>query len=94
MFYKQLRLLEAQKQQEWDTYAVALTQSIETAARSIQGLRVPIEVAITTNTDSIVTAHQKLEPLAEQLLDAAVTATPSPADLPGTPLERIAAKAQ
>jgi hypothetical protein len=89
LFDQQLEQLEAQKQREWDAYGAALTRSIETAAQAIPGLQSPVEVTVATQTDSVVAAHHELDPLAERLLEAAVAATPSPADLPGTPLERL-----
>jgi hypothetical protein len=88
VFSKQLEELEAQKEREWEAYGSALAQSIETAARNLHRLRIPIEVTITTGaqwTDD----DQDLDPLAAQLLEAAVAVTPSPADLPGTPLDRL-----
>lgn len=48
MFSSQLEEREAQKQREWDAYGSALAQSIDTAARNLHGLHVPIEVTITT----------------------------------------------
>lgn len=88
VFSKQLEDLEAQKQREWDAYGSALAHSIETAARS-QGLQVPIEVTIATGTEWMNDTDQDLDPLAAQLIDTAIGTTPSPAELSGTPLERL-----
>ena len=55
----------------------------------IQGLRVPIEVTVTTGAVWSNDSDQDLDPLAAQLIATAVATTPSPADLPGTPLDRL-----
>jgi hypothetical protein len=84
--------LERQRQQDWAAYGAALASHIQAYASQIEGLRVP--VVVTVDVDLVpATACGTWgsgvgESIPEQLLHAAVDATP----LPGhgrTPLERL-----
>jgi len=48
-----------------------------------------VQVLIRAESDSHVGAAEQSDPLAARILDAAVEATPAPADLPDTPLDRL-----
>lgn len=86
---QQLEQLDAQRQREWNTYGATLARAIEDAAQTVPDLRVPVQMAFGTNPGSRTYDDDEGDPLAQQLLDAAIAATTSPADLPGTPLERL-----
>lgn len=94
VFSRQYEQLKAQQQREWEAYGTALAHSIETVAAATSGLRVPVDVSVTSSIDTWNGADLDVDPLVEQLLDAAIAATPSPADLPGTPLERLSEEAR
>lgn len=83
--------LEAQRLREWTAYGEAVKARVLAAAAAVPGLAVPVEVTIDVET---FRAHRGLavdspQGLEERLLDQAVMDTPTPADLPGTPLERL-----
>jgi hypothetical protein len=84
-----LEQLSALKKAEWAAYGADLARAIEPAARAIPDLHVPVEVIIRPETESYIGPEEQSDPLAAQLLDAAIESTPSPADLPGTPLDRL-----
>ena len=84
--------LERQRHQDWAAYGAALASHIQAQARKIEGLRVP--VVVTVDVDLIPAMASGTwgsgvgESIPEQLLHAAVDATP----LPGhgrSPLERL-----
>jgi hypothetical protein len=85
------RLLEQQRS-EWRAYGRALTERIEAAAARLPGRSVPVHVTIDIET---VRAPHEQPPagyghtLEAQLVEAAVLDTPTPDDLPGTPLSRL-----
>lgn len=80
--------LEQQRLAEWTAYGEALKTRIEAAAAAIPGLTVPITVSI-----DVTTMRPPTQPgdnsLAERLIDDAAQDTPTPVDLPGTPLQRL-----
>ncbi|MEO7014938.1 MAG: hypothetical protein ABI130_09405 [Leifsonia sp.] len=81
--------LDQQHVTECSAYAETLTKRLRTQAARIPGLTVPIEIRIDpadSPDDGPTAANDDLE---QQLLDAAILDTPSPAELPDTPLERL-----
>lgn len=78
--------LELQRVREWAEYGKALKQRIEQDAYLIPGLDVPVEVRIDTTG---VVALDEGDDFTRNLIDTAVINTPTPADLPDTPLERL-----
>lgn len=89
----QFEQLDAQKRREWDTYGEAIARAVEAGALAVPGLQAPVEVTLGSDPALPMVEHL-IDPLAEQLLDAAIAATLSPADLPGTPLARLAEEAR
>lgn len=81
--------LEAQRKHELTAYGEALKARIETRAATLPGLNVPINITIDTDTYRIGAAQTPLIGLEATLVEAAIMDTPSPADLPGTPLQRL-----
>lgn len=79
--------LEAQRVRELTEYGQALKARIEALA-SLKGLDVPVNVEINIEEFRPRSAGQSAG-LEEELLQAAIQDTPSPVDLPGTPLERL-----
>lgn len=82
--------LEAQRKAEWTAYGEALKARIEATAAAVPGLAVPVSVSID------IESHHARYPdpsigatLEDRLVAAALLDTPTPADLPGTPLERL-----
>jgi hypothetical protein len=80
--------LEQQRLREWAAYGDALTARIQTIAAGIRGLNVPVDIPVDIN-DRPGDTHTVLDELTERLIETAIADTPSPADLPGTPLERL-----
>ena len=85
--------LDKQRRRERSAYGEALKAAIEQRIRSIDGLAVAVNITV------------ELEPSADdpwlniestsletQLINAAILDTPTPVDLPRTPLERLQAK--
>jgi hypothetical protein len=84
--------LEAQRLREWDGYGQALKATIETAAARLDGLSVPVVVTVDTLTYRPDRERPDSEfgyALEQRLVEAAVMDTPTPDDLPGTPLQRL-----
>lgn len=79
--------LQAQQEREWAAYGEALRKQLEENAHRVAGLDVPVE--ITVDTMGRPDIHPALDELAQSLVDNAIAAVPSPADLPGTPLNRL-----
>lgn len=79
--------LEAQRVRELTEYGQALKTRIEALA-TLKGLEVPVNVQINIEGFGPRSAGQPAG-LEEELLQAAIQDTPSPVDLPGTPLERL-----
>lgn len=79
--------LEAQRVRELTEYGRALKSRIEALA-ALKGLDVPVNVEINIEGFRPHSAGQPAG-LEEELLEAAIQDTPSPVDLPGTPLERL-----
>lgn len=85
--------LEQQRIREWTAYGEALKTRIEAVARSTPGLQVSVNVTVDAQTFRRL-EHQQADArffnsLESRLVDAALLDTPTPADLPGTPLERL-----
>ena len=79
--------LEQQREREWAAYGDALKAKIEAAAKATPGLAVPVEVLVDTTFRPA--PSEETDGLTQRWIDAAVMDTSSPADLPGTPLERL-----
>lgn len=88
--------LEQQRLSEWTAYGEALRTRIETAAAAIPGLTVPVSVRVDVDTYRSPSARSGDLglglTLAERLIETAVMDTPTPEDLPGTPLDRLTSK--
>lgn len=86
--------LHEQRLREWTAYGEALKARVEAAAAAIGGLSVPVTVTVDVETYRSPAARSgDLDTgmsLEERLIDAAVMDTPSPEDLPGGPLDRLA----
>ncbi|WP_340541036.1 hypothetical protein [Nocardioides sp. GXZ039] len=80
---EELRLREARE------YGAALKTHIEHAAAQLDGLNVPVEIVVDVETYRPNRELEDFNSLTARLIDAAVMDVPSPADLPGTPLERL-----
>jgi len=80
-----------QRLREWAAYGEALKTRIETMAAATPGLEVPVHVTVDVETHRMGAARVEefWNSLESRLVDAAVMDTPTPADLPGTPLERL-----
>lgn len=86
--------LEAQRLAEWQTYGDALKTKIEQLAEETPGLNVPVHIAVEVGlSQALEQSPREWETLQVQLLEAAIEQTPSPADLPGTPLSRLRQRA-
>lgn len=83
--------LQQQRVREWTAYGEALKARIEMMAAATPGLDVPVHVRVDVDTYRMGASRQEgfWDSLASRLIDAAVMDTPTPADLPGTPLERV-----
>ncbi|MBN9619940.1 MAG: hypothetical protein J0H43_09435 [Actinobacteria bacterium] len=82
--------LEVQRLREWADYGQALKARVEVAAADIDGLTVPVEITLDLAPMSgDLTGGGSEWGLVDQLLDTAGSDTPTPADLSGTPLERL-----
>jgi hypothetical protein len=83
--------LTQQRIREWTTYGEALKARIETTAAATPGLDMPVHVTVDAETHRMGAARVEefWNSLEGRLIDAAVMDTPTPADLPGTPLERL-----
>jgi hypothetical protein len=83
--------LRQQRIREWTAYGEALKARIETMAAATPGLEAPVSVAVDAETHRVGAARSEefWNSLESRLVDAAVLDTPTPADLPGTPLDRL-----
>ena len=83
--------LQQQRVHEWTAYGEALKTRIEMMAAATPGLDVPVHVTVNVDTYRMGASRQEgfWDSLECRLIDAAVRDTPTPADLPGTPLERL-----
>jgi hypothetical protein len=83
--------LQLQRMREWTAYGEALKARIETMAAAAPGLTVPVNVTVDVETYRMDATRREgfWNSLESRLVDAAVLDTPTPADLPGTPLERL-----
>lgn len=83
--------LHQQRVREWTAYGQALKARIETMAAATPGLAVPVNVTVDAETyrPGRAGVEQFWNSLESRLVDAAVMDTPTPADLPGTPLQRL-----
>lgn len=83
--------LGQQRIREWTAYGEALKARIETMAAATPSLDVPVQVTVDAEThrSGAARVEQFWNSLESRLVDAAVMDTPTPADLPGTPLERL-----
>lgn len=82
--------LETQRLAEWQTYGDALKAKIEQLAAETPGLDVPVQVAVDVGTiDLPENSPPEWLTLPARLLETALEQTPTPADLPGTPLSRL-----
>lgn len=85
--------LEAQRLREWAAYGEALkTRVAAAAAAKLTGLQVPVNITVDTTTyrrsfqKPVAGGMHRLE---DRLIEFAILDTPTPADLPGTPLQRL-----
>jgi hypothetical protein len=87
--------LEQQRRAEWTSYGEALKTRIEATARAIPGLDVGVNVTLDIDTYRQLEQQRRDDrfwnSLETRLVEAALLDTPTPADLPGTPLERLGA---
>ncbi|MGD9961881.1 hypothetical protein [Nocardioides sp.] len=83
--------LEEQRLQEWAAYGQALKARVEALAAATPGLDVPVQVHVDVDTFRRDSGQREgfWNSLEARLVDAAVMDTPTPEDLPGTPLERL-----
>lgn len=83
--------LHQQRIREWTGYGEALKARIETMAAATPGLDVPVHVTVDAETHRMGASRVEefWNSLESRLVDAAVLDTTTPADLPGTPLERV-----
>ena len=83
--------LEEQRLREWAACGQALKARIEALAAATPGLDVPVRVIVDVETFRRDVAQREgfWNSLETRLVDAAVLDTPTPADLPGTPLQRL-----
>lgn len=83
--------LEAQRLREWAAYGQALKTRLEALAAATPGLDVPVHVQV--DVDTFRRDSGLREPfwntIEARLVDAAVMDTPTPEDLPGSPLDRL-----
>lgn len=82
-------VLQAQQEREWAAYGEALGTQLEDDARRVPGLDVPVEITVAPSVGLRPDIRPALDELAQSLVDSAISAVPSPADLPGTPLDRL-----
>lgn len=82
--------LEEQRGRELAAYGQALKEHVETAARALPGLAVPVEVDVDLTRSSQPDRLTDLPEAVQRLLEQALRDTPSPEDLPGSPLSRLA----
>lgn len=88
------RRLAHQQEREWAEYGAKLKAQVQQLAAGVDGLTVPVNVVIDAGCYEGHWAPQfvpRLIPgsLEAQLVAAAVARTPTPADLPGSPLTRL-----
>ena len=81
--------LEAQRLREWAAYGDALAAQIRADAAKLEGLTVPVEVTVSIDSEQSQPSEYDWGSIELRLVNAAVEAVPSPAELPGTPLERL-----
>lgn len=85
--------LEEQRIREWTAYGEALKARIEAVAGSTPGLQVPVNVTVDVQTFRRLEQQQADQrfwnSLESRLIESALMDTPTPADLPGTPLDRL-----
>ena len=94
VFADQAERLEAQRVHEWTAYGYALKERIEALAEAMPGLSVPVLVTVDLTTYRPLGRRgheQAWGSLETRLIDDAVIETPTPADLPGTPMSRLEA---
>ena len=83
--------LEEQRLREVAAYGQALKDHIETAARALPGLTVPVQVDVDQTWPS-GSGHREGwsgSDIIERVVDRAIAETPTPENLPGTPLSRL-----
>ena len=81
--------LEEQRLREVVAYGQALKERVETAARALPGLAVPVLVDVNLTWSAHLNRHDDMPNSVERLVEQALTNTPAPEDLPGTPLTRL-----
>lgn len=83
--------IEEQRLREIADYGQALKERVEAAARALPGLAVPVQVDLDLDLTSPSQGDRldDMPYIVERLIDQAVLDTPSPEDLPGTPLSRL-----
>ncbi len=83
--------LEEQRLREWAAYGQALKTRVEALAAATPGLDVPVRVRIDVHTFRRDSGQREAfwNSLEARLVDAAVMDTPTPEDLPGSPLDRL-----
>ena len=86
--------LETQRLAEWQTYGEALKAKIEQLAAETPGLNVPVHITVDVGTiNPPEDSPRGWSSLQGHLLEQALEQTPTPADLPGTPLSRLRSEA-
>jgi hypothetical protein len=86
--------LETQRLNEWHAYGEALKARIEELAAETPGLNVPVHITVDVGTINPPEDSPLGWPsLQGRLLETAIEQTPTPADLPGTPLSRVRGEA-
>ncbi len=87
--------LEEQRQHEYDNYAVQLSEAMEAQLAALE-LKGPITIAITRSPETYESGafdEHAPPPYArtpiEAAIETAIAETPTPAALPGTPLDRL-----
>jgi hypothetical protein len=81
--------IEEQRLREIAAYGQALKERVETAARALPGLAVPVVVDVDLTWSSHLNRHTDMPYVVERLVEQALMDTPAPEDLPGTPLSRL-----
>mgnify|MGYP002651933933 CR=1 FL=1 len=81
--------IEEQRLREIAAYGEAVKERVETAARALPGLAVPVLVDVDLTWSSHLNRHTDMPYVVERLVEQALMDTPAPEDLPGTPLSRL-----
>lgn len=81
--------LEDQRAREVSAYGEALVEHVGEAALALPGLDVPVHVNADLTSPSGPMRLDQVPSVVEHLIERAVMETPSPEDLPGTPLSRL-----